>query len=62
MVSFEVFNPDDLPATDSLGNTIDEVSIHSRIMVPLEPMFAGLFMTVNMPVAITTDIPAGVLD
>jgi len=62
VVSFEVFNSDDLPATDTLGNTIDEVSVHSRLVVPLEPMFIGLFTTVNMPVAITTDIPEGVLD
>jgi len=62
VVSFEVYNPDDLPATDSLGNTVDEVSVHSRLVVPLKPMFIGLFTTVNMPVAITTDIPEGVLD
>lgn len=62
VVSFEVFNPDELPATDSLGNTVNEVSVHSRIVVPIKPMFAGLFTTINMPVAITTDIPEGVLE
>ncbi len=28
IVEFAVFNPGDLPATDSLGNTLDEVAVH----------------------------------
>lgn len=57
IVSFEVFNPDKLPATDSVGNLVEEVAVHSRIVVSLKPMFIGLFKTVDLPVAITTDIP-----
>jgi len=62
VVSFEIYNQNELPATDSTGNIVEEVSVHSRIIMPVQPVFSGLFTSVNLPVAITTDIPDGVLD
>lgn len=59
VVDFQVFNPEDLPNTDGLGNIVTEVSVYSQIRVPVKPIFSGLFSTVSVPVAITTDIPEG---
>lgn len=59
VVDFQVFNPEDLPNTDGLGNIVTEVSVYSQIRVPVKPIFSGLFGTVSVPVAITTDIPEG---
>ena len=36
-----------------------EVSVYSQIRVPVRPLFFGLFATVPVPVAITTDVPEG---
>lgn len=60
-MAFRVFNPKDLPNTDGLGNQVTEVSVYSQIQVPVRPVFSGLFATVPVPVAITTDVPEGVL-
>lgn len=59
VVDFRVFNPEDLPNTDGLGNPVNEVSVYSQIRVPVKPLFSGLLTTVSVPVAITTDIPEG---
>ncbi|TDA67827.1 MAG: hypothetical protein D9V47_09970 [Clostridia bacterium] len=59
VVDFRVFNPQDLPNTDGLGNPVTEVSVYSQIRVPVRPVFVGLFTTVSVPVAITTDVPEG---
>jgi len=59
IVDFRVFNPEELPNTDGLGNPITEVSVYSQVMVPVKPLFSGLFTTVSVSVAITTDIPEG---
>ena len=56
---FRLFNPDDLPNTDGLGNRVTEVAVYSQIRVPLKPVFSGIFATFSIPVAITTDIPVG---
>lgn len=60
VVDFRVFNPEDLPNTDGLGNPVTEVSVYSQVRVPVRPVFSGLFTTVSVPVAITTDVPDGV--
>lgn len=56
---FRVFNSEDLPNTDGLGNLVTEVSVYSQIRIPLKPVFSGIFTTFSVPVAITTDIPVG---
>jgi len=61
VVDFQVFNPEDLPNTDGLGNPVTEVSVYSQIRVPVQPVFSGFFTIVSVPVAITTDVPDGVL-
>jgi len=61
VADFRIFNPEDLPNTDGLGNPVTEVSVYSQIWVPVRPVFAGLFTTVSVPVAITTDVPDGIL-
>ncbi|KKM13048.1 hypothetical protein SY88_00320 [Clostridiales bacterium PH28_bin88] len=59
VVDFRVFNPEDLPNIDGLGNPVTEVSVYSQVRVPVRPVFSGLFTTVSVPVAITTDVPRG---
>ncbi|MCR4441240.1 MAG: hypothetical protein QHH10_03875 [Peptococcaceae bacterium] len=59
VADFRVFNPEDLPNTDGLGNPVTEVSVYSRVRVPVKPLFAGLFAAIPVQVAITTDIPEG---
>jgi len=54
---FVVYNPENLPAVDPLGNYLDDVSIYCKITVPLTPFFAGYFTDVLIPAAITTDMP-----
>lgn len=61
VVDFRVFNPEDLPNIDGLGNRVTEVSVYSQIRVPVRPVFSGLFTMVSVPVAITTDVPDWVL-
>lgn len=58
---FQVFNTEDLPAVDGLGHPITEVSVYSAITVPVQPFFIGLFGPVTLRVAITTDVPSGLL-
>jgi len=59
IIDFKVFNPEDLPNIDGLGNRVTEVSVYSQIRVPVRPVFSGLFTTVSILVAITTDVPEG---
>lgn len=61
ILDFRVFNPEDLPGVDGMGHPVDEVTVFSAIRVPVRPVFSGLFATVPITVAITTDAPAGVL-
>ncbi|MCF8010888.1 MAG: hypothetical protein K9L17_08255 [Clostridiales bacterium] len=57
IISFEVYNSTELPATDSVGNTVNEVSVHSHIEVPLKPVFSGMFDKITIPISITTETP-----
>lgn len=59
VVDLLVFNPEDLPNTGGLGNQVTEVSVYSQVRVPVWLIFSGLFTTVSVPVAITTDVPDG---
>ncbi|MBO8129662.1 MAG: hypothetical protein H0Z39_10805 [Peptococcaceae bacterium] len=59
VVDFRIYNPGDLPTVDPLGTPINEVAVHSHIIAPVRPVFSGMFTTVDLPVAITTDIPNG---
>ncbi|MBO8169091.1 MAG: hypothetical protein H0Z35_07915 [Thermoanaerobacteraceae bacterium] len=59
IIKFEIYNPGELPAADSMGNVLDEVAVHSVIEVPVKPHFIGFFTNtaINLPAAVTSDIP-----
>lgn len=57
MDDFIIYNSADLPATDPRGRPVTEVAIYSRITVPVQPFFIGLFGPVNLPVVMLTDLP-----
>ncbi|WP_374713244.1 TadE/TadG family type IV pilus assembly protein [Symbiobacterium terraclitae] len=55
---FIIYNSTDLPALDPRGRPVTEVSVYSRITVPVQPVFTGLFGPVNLPVVMLTDAPS----
>lgn len=56
VISFEIYNQDELPAVTPAGTHVDEVSVHSRVEVRIRPLFIW-FSEITVRPHIDTDIP-----
>lgn len=57
VLDFKIYNSSDLPAVSPLGNSIEKVTVFSRLEIQVQPIFYGLFGNITIRPYIETNLP-----